>query len=83
MLVTQSCLTLCHPMDCGPPGSAVHVILQARILDWLPFPSPVYLPNPETELLYSLSHQGSPNTKRWGAYSDHGHTSIHNLFKSE
>ena len=34
-LVTQSCLTLCDPMDCSPPGSSVHVILQARILEWV------------------------------------------------
>ena len=32
-LVTQSCLTLCDPMDCSPPGSSVHRILQARILE--------------------------------------------------
>ena len=31
----QSCLTLCNPMDCIPPGSSVHGILQARILDWV------------------------------------------------
>ena len=30
-----SCLTLCHPMDCSPPGSSVHGILQARILEWV------------------------------------------------
>ena len=30
--VTQSCLTLCDPMDCSPPGSSVHGIFQARIL---------------------------------------------------
>ena len=35
MLVTQSCLTLCNPMDCSPPGSSVHGILQARILEWV------------------------------------------------
>ena len=29
----QSCLTLCNPMDCSPPGSSIHGILQARILD--------------------------------------------------
>ena len=29
----QSCLTLCDPMDCSPPGSSVHVLLQARILE--------------------------------------------------
>ena len=34
-LVTQSCLTLCNPMDCSPPGSSVHRILQARILEWV------------------------------------------------
>ena len=32
MLVTQSCPTLCSPMDCSLPGSPVHGILQARIL---------------------------------------------------
>ena len=33
-------------MDCSPPGSSVHGILQARILEWLPFPSPGDLPDP-------------------------------------
>ena len=32
--VAQSCLTLCDPVDCSPPGSSVHGILQARILEW-------------------------------------------------
>ena len=31
----QSCLTLCHPMECSPSGSSVHGILQARILEWV------------------------------------------------
>ena len=35
MLVAQSCLTLCDPMDCSPPVSSVHGILQARILKWV------------------------------------------------
>ena len=30
----QLCLTLCNPMDCSPPGSSVHGILQAKILEW-------------------------------------------------
>ena len=34
LLVTQSCLTLCDPTDRSPPGSSVHGILQARILEW-------------------------------------------------
>ena len=34
-LVTQSCLTLCNPVDCIPPGSSLHGISQARILEWV------------------------------------------------
>ena len=37
-LVTQSCLTLCSPVDCSPPGSSVHGILQARRLEWVAYP---------------------------------------------
>ena len=35
----QLCSTLCDPMDCSPPGSSVHGILQARILEWVAMPS--------------------------------------------
>ena len=35
LLVTQSCPTLCDPMDYSPPGSSVHGLLQARILEWV------------------------------------------------
>ena len=35
----QSCPTLCDPMNCSPPGSSVHGILQARILEWVAMPS--------------------------------------------
>ena len=35
----QSCLTLGHPGDCSPPGSSVHGVLQARILEWVAMPS--------------------------------------------
>ena len=41
VLVAQSCLALCNPMDCSLPGSFVHGILQSRIL----FPPPGDLPN--------------------------------------
>ena len=34
-VVAQSCLTLCDPMDCSPPGSSVYGILQAKILEWV------------------------------------------------
>ena len=43
LLLTQFCLILCDPMDCG------HGILQARYWSELPFPSPEDLPNPEIE----------------------------------
>ena len=35
-VVSQSCLTLWDPRDYSPPGSSVHGILQARILEWVP-----------------------------------------------
>ena len=38
VLVTQSCPTLCDPMDCSPPGSSVHGLLQTRILEWVAIP---------------------------------------------
>ena len=40
------CVWLCNPTDYSPPGSSVHGISQARILDWLPFPSRGDLPEP-------------------------------------
>ena len=42
----QWCPTLCNPVVCSPPGSSVHEILQARILEWVAFPPPGDLPNP-------------------------------------
>ena len=44
MKVAQSCLTLCDPID-----YTVHGILQARVLEWVAFPSPGELPNPWIE----------------------------------
>ena len=37
--VASFCLTLCDPVDCRLPGSSVHGILQARILEWVAMPS--------------------------------------------
>ena len=37
--VSQSCLSLCDPMDCSPPGSSVHGILQTRTAGWVAMPS--------------------------------------------
>ena len=38
VLVTQSCETLCNPMDCSPPGTSARGIPQARILEWVAIP---------------------------------------------
>ena len=46
VLVSQSYPTLYDPMDHSRPGSSVPGILQARTLEWLPFPSPGNLPDP-------------------------------------
>ena len=48
-LVAESYLTLCDPMDCSPPGSSVHGISQARILEWAAIPFSGDLPDPEIE----------------------------------
>ena len=43
--VAQLCPALCDPMDCSPPGSSVHGISQARILEWaaMPFSRGTYI----------------------------------------
>ena len=51
----QSCLPhLCDPMDCNPPGSSVHGVLQARILEWVAISSSrgSYLPRDQTHVSY-------------------------------
>ena len=51
LLVAQSHPTLCNPMDCSPPGSSVHGILQARILEWVAIPfSSTTFPDPGLNL---------------------------------
>ena len=52
VLVAQLCLTLCDPMDCRPPSSSVHGILQARILEWvaIPFSRGSFQPRDRTQV---------------------------------
>ena len=49
MLVSQSCPTLCNPIDCSPSGSSVHGILWARILEWVVIPFSRGFPEPGIE----------------------------------
>ena len=67
--VTQSCLTLCDPVDCSPQGSSVHGIFQAIVLEWIAisFSSGSSQPRDGTHVshivgrcFYCMSHQGSP-----------------------
>ena len=51
--VSQLCPTLGDPMDCSSPGSSAHGIFQARILEWVPLPSP----DPAIPLLYLYSKE--------------------------
>ena len=62
--VTQSCPTLCNPIECSPPGSSVCGISQA-ILEWLPFPFPMDLPDPGIEAA-SLAWQA--DTFTWATW---------------
>ena len=68
--VTKSFLTLCDPMDCSPPSSPVHAILQTRILEWVVncfsggiFPTQGWNLGllKFKQILYLLSHQESCN----------------------
>ena len=62
-LVTQSCLTLCNPVDCSPPGSSVHGILQARILEWVAMPSSRGSFQPRSPVLQADSSLSEPPGK--------------------
>ena len=53
--VTQSCLTLWEPLDCSLPGSSVHGIFQAKILEWVAISSSRDLPDPGIESMSPMS----------------------------
>ena len=50
----QLCPTLCDPVDCGPPGSSIHGVLQARILVWVAMPSSRGSSRPQGSTLHLL-----------------------------
>ena len=60
IVVVQSCPTLCHPMDCRPPGSSVHGISQAEILECVALSFSRGSAPPRDRTLVS-GHQGSPS----------------------
>ena len=56
VLSLQSCPTLCDPMDSSPPGSFVHGIFQARILEWVAMTSSRGSSQPRDRTLFCLLH---------------------------
>ena len=71
--LSQSCLTLWDPMNCSPPGSSIHGILQARILEWvaISFSKGTSQPRDRTRVshiagrcFYPMSHRGKIPWKR-------------------
>ena len=58
-LVAQLCLTLCNPLDYSPPGSSIHEIFQARILEWVatPFSRGPSQPKEQTNILRLLRYR--------------------------
>ena len=60
-LVTQSCPILCDPMNCSPPGSSVHELLQARMLEWEAIPFSRGLLNPENSSPSEFFTDSSPS----------------------
>ena len=79
VLVSQSCPILCDPVDYSPPGSSVHGVSQARILEWvaISFSRGFSEPRDTTRIswvsciagrfLYCLSHQGVATRLKSGA----------------
>ena len=74
VLAALSCLTLCDPMDYSPPGSSVHGILRARILEWVAISfsrgssrhrDQTWVFHIAGRFFYLLSHQGSPSTSQF------------------
>ena len=89
-LLSHFSLTLCDPMDCSPPSSSVHGILQATILEWVAIPFSRVLTwgsnrglLPCRQILYHLNHQGSPRSCLNGllCYSGLSCPFVHGLFQ--
>ena len=83
--VTQSCPTLCDPMDYSPPGSSVHGILRQKYWSVLPCPPPGDLPNPGMKPASHVSCIGRQILYRcatWEALHNHSVAKITMRFSS-
>ena len=66
--VAQSCPTFHNPMDCSPPGSSLHGIFQARVLEWGALSQDLFFLPFFCSLLSSLSLENYPNFRLWMIY---------------
>ena len=67
--VAQLCPTISDSMDCGPPGSSIHGIFQARVLEWVPSPSPNSCPLLVFKMPSSFTHICTGPAFCWPLYS--------------
>ena len=74
----QSCSTLCGPMDCSPPGSSVHGILQTRILEWVAMPSSKgsSQPRDQTQVSASLAAWFFTTSATWETHESESHSVV-------
>ena len=80
----QSCPTLWDPMVCSPPGSSVHGILQARILEWVAISSSRAIQSPRIQSMDQtcISCTGQRILYHWATWEDLSfHTRAHQLMK--
>ena len=82
--VAHLCLTLCDPLDCSPPGSSVHEVFQARVLEWAAISFSRGSPNPGTEpaspmspALQADSLPSEPSGKPFTMYTNDVYNLIH------
>ena len=68
---TQSCPTLCDPVDCNPPGSFVHGILQAKILEWVALFQGIFLTQGLNQHLLHWQVEFFTTSANWEAHCMH------------
>ena len=70
--VAQSCPTLCDPMDCSLPGSSIHGIFQARVLEWGAIASSKFVVSHRAQLIETFQKEifkVGKHEKRWAGRS--------------
>ena len=79
--VTQSCPTLRNPMDCSPPGSSVHGVFQARVLEWGAIASLTFKASKQLFRFSSHIPNTIPKKKKKNAQLKHSRNNFKRLMK--